>query len=245
MLMAAGVEPPMQVWAHGYLTVGGKKMSKTNLTGIHPFELIDHFGVDSYRWFFMREIQYGQDGNFSWEAMVDRHNAELANGLGNLASRVLAMLASYFDGLVPEPGPDTEMLRDTASDLPAVVEEAGRSFDAHMLEVRLTAGVGDVWDVVARANRYLVEKEPWKLAKDPERREELAGILYASAELLRILAILIQPIMPSAAQRLWDQLGIGGDVENRRVPADLAWGGLAPGTRTIKGESLFPRLETE
>ncbi len=114
-----------------------------------------------------------------------------------------------------------------------------------MLEVRLTAGVGDVWDVVARANRYLVEKEPWKLAKDPDRREELAGILYASAEVLRILAILIQPIMPSAAQRLWDQLGIGGDVENRRVPADLAWGGLAPGTRTIKGESLFPRLETD
>ena len=245
MLMAAGVELPMQVWAHGYLTVGGKKMSKTNLTGIHPFELIDHFGVDSYRWFFMREIQYGQDGNFSWEAMVDRHNAELANGLGNLASRVLAMLASYFDGLVPEPGRDTEMLADTASDLPAVVEQAGRNYDEHMLEVRLTAGVGDVWDVVARANRYLVEKEPWKLAKDPGRREELAGILYASAEVLRILAILIQPIMSSAAQRLWEQLGIGGDVENRRVPADLAWGGLTPGTRTIKGESLFPRLETE
>jgi len=241
MLMAAGVEPPMQVWAHGYLTVGGKKMSKTNLTGIHPFELIDHFGVDSYRWFFMREIQYGQDGNFSWEAMVDRHNAELANGLGNLASRVLAMLASYSDGLVPEPG----TVADAASDLPGVVEGAGRSYDEHMLEVRLTAGVGDVWDVVARANRYLVEKEPWKLAKDPERREELAGILYASAEVLRILAILIQPIMPSAAQRLWDQLGIGGDVENRRVPEDLAWGGLAPGTRTIKGESLFPRLETD
>ena len=101
--MAAGVEPPMQVWAHGFLTVGGKKMSKTNLTGIHPFELIDQFGVDSYRWFFMREMQYGQDGSFSWEAMVDRHNADLANGLGNLASRVLAMLGSYFDGVVPEP----------------------------------------------------------------------------------------------------------------------------------------------
>ena len=92
MLMAAGVEPPMQVWAHGFLTVGGKKMSKTNATGIHPFELIDRFGVDSYRWFFMREVQYGQDGSFSFEAMVDRHNADLANGLGNLASRVLAML---------------------------------------------------------------------------------------------------------------------------------------------------------
>jgi methionyl-tRNA synthetase len=242
MLMAAGVELPMQVWAHGYLTVGGKKMSKTNLTGIHPFELIDHFGVDSYRWFFMREIQYGQDGNFSWEAMVDRHNAELANGLGNLAARVLAMLGSSFDGLVPDPGPQADA---AAADLPAVIALAAGDLDEHMLDVRLTAGVGDVWGVVARANRYLVEKEPWKLAKDPERRDELAGILYASAELLRIVAILIQPIMPSAARRLWEQLGIGGDVENRRVPGDLAWGGLAPGTRTFKGESLFPRLEAD
>ncbi|HTG47445.1 MAG TPA: methionine--tRNA ligase [Actinomycetota bacterium] len=241
MLLAAGVEPPMQVWAHGYLTVGGKKMSKTNLTGIHPFQLLDHFGVDSYRWFFLREIQYGQDGNFSWEAMVDRHNAELANGLGNLASRVLAMIGSYFDGRVPEPGSDPS----AAADLPAVVEEAGRDCDEHMLAVRLTAGVGDVWRVVARANQYLVEKEPWKVAKDPERREELAGVLYASAEVLRVLAILIQPVMPSAAQRLWGQLGIGGEVADRRVPADLAWGGLAPGTRTVKGEGLFPRLDTD
>jgi methionyl-tRNA synthetase len=111
MLMAAGIEPPNQVWAHGYLTVGGKKMSKTNLTGIHPFELIEHFGVDSYRYYFVREIQFGQDGNFSWESMVERHNADLANGLGNLASRILAMLASSFGGVVPGPGGHEEDLR--------------------------------------------------------------------------------------------------------------------------------------
>ena len=119
MLMAAGIEPPQQVWAHGFLTVGGKKMSKTNLTGIHPFELIDRFGVDSYRWYFLREVQFGQDGSFSLESMVDRHNAELANGIGNLASRVLAMLASYFDGEVPEP-----TVAGAESDLPQVVAEA-------------------------------------------------------------------------------------------------------------------------
>src|SRR6266705_928447 len=118
MLMAAGVEPPMQVWAHGFLTVGGKKMSKTNATGIHPFELIDRFGVDSYRWVFMREAQYGQDGSFSDEAMVDRHNADLANGLGNLASRVLAMLGSYFDGAVPEP-----TAAGSEADLPVAVAD--------------------------------------------------------------------------------------------------------------------------
>ena len=103
MLMAAGIEPPTQVWAHGFLTVGGKKMSKTNATGIHPFELIDRFGVDSYRWYFLREIQFGQDGSFSLESMVDRHNAELSNGIGNLRLRVLAMLRSYFDGVCPSP----------------------------------------------------------------------------------------------------------------------------------------------
>jgi methionyl-tRNA synthetase len=238
--MAADVEPPMQVWAHGYLTVGGKKMSKTNLTGIHPFQLLDVFGVDAYRWFFIREVQYGQDGNFSWEAMVDRTNADLANGLGNLASRVLAMLGSYFDGAVPEPGDGAE-----ASDLPAVVADAVSRYDEHMLAVRLTAGLGAVWDVIARANQYLVEKEPWKLAKDETRREELSGILYASAETLRILAILIQPIMPNAAQRLWDQLGLGGLVVDRRVPDDVSWGALEPGTLTTKGESLFPRVEAE
>jgi methionyl-tRNA synthetase len=240
MLMAAGEEPPTQVWAHGYLTVGGKKMSKTNLTGIHPFQLIDEFGTDSYRWFFMREVQYGQDGSFSWEAMLDRHNADLANGLGNLASRVLAMLASYFDGEVPEP--KTE---GAASDLPAVIAEAVTRYDDHMLAVRLTAGLAAVWDIVARANQYLVEKEPWKLAKDPANDDELAGVLYASAETLRILAILIQPIMPDAAQRLWTQLGIEGTVDDQRVPTDAGWGRLKPGTKTTKGESLFPRLDAD
>ncbi len=240
MLMAAGIEPPTQVWAHGYLTVGGKKMSKTNLTGIHPFELLDEFGVDSYRWFFMREVQYGQDGSFSWEAMRDRHNAELANGLGNLASRVLAMLASYFDGVVPEP-----KLEGAAADLPDVVAAAVARYDDHMLGVRLTAGLAAVWEIVARTNQYLVEKEPWKLAKDDANRGELAGVLYASAETLRIVAILIQPIMPSAAQRLWTQLGIGNALAQQRVPADVAWGKLAPGTKTTKGESLFPRLDQE
>ncbi|HZT09845.1 MAG TPA: methionine--tRNA ligase, partial [Actinomycetota bacterium] len=101
------------------------------------------------------------------------------------------------------------------------------------------------WDIVSRANQYLVEKEPWQVAKDPARSDELAGVLYAAAETLRILAILIQPIMPGAAQRLWDQLGVGGAVEARRVPVDVAWGGLKPGTVTSKGEALFPRVEAD
>ena len=240
MLMAAGLEPPSQVWAHGYLTVGGKKMSKTNLTGIHPFELVDHFGVDSYRYYWLRQIAWGSDGDFSWEAMVERHNADLANGLGNLAARVLAMLASNFEGVVP-----AAEVEGKEADMPDVTAAAAARYDEHMLKVELQSGLAAVWSIVDRANGYLVEEEPWKVAKDPARRAELASILYASAETLRILAVLIQPVMPGAAQRLWDQLGIGGEVAGQRVPAAAAWGLLAPGTRTHKGRSLFPRLDSE
>ncbi len=239
MLMAGGVELPRQVWAHGFLTVGGQKMSKTNATGIHPFELLDHFGVDSYRYYFMREITFGADGSFSWESMVDRHNADLANGLGNLASRVLAMLATGFEGLVPEPGS-----AGAEDDLPAVIERAALGYDDHMSTLALTQALASVWQVVDRANGYLVEKEPWKIAKDDGRRDELAGILYASAETLRVLAVMIRPIMPAAAARLWEQLGIADPIDAQRLPAAAKWGGLAVGTKTSKGEALFPRLDS-
>ena len=239
MLMAGDVEPPTQVWAHGFLTVGGRKMSKTNATGIHPFELVDHFGVDSYRYYFMREIAFGADGSFSWESMVDRHNADLANGLGNLVSRVLAMLGTGFGGLVPDPGST-----GAEDDLPAVIERAAKGYDEHMSTLALTQALASVWEVVDRANGYLVEKEPWKIAKDDDRRDELAGVLYAATETLRALAVMIRPIMPGAAARLWDQLGIADPIDAQRLPAAARWRGLAVGTKTSKGEALFPRLDS-
>ena len=237
MLKAAGVEPPRQVWAHGFLTVGGQKMSKTNATGIHPFDLLDHFGVDSYRYYFLREIAFGQDGNFSWESMVDRHNADLANGLGNLASRVLAMLATSFEGRVPEPadGPD--------GGLPATVADVADRFVAHLRRVELSQGVAAIWEIVDHANRYLVETAPWKLAKEGGRDAELRTVLYTAAEALRVLAVLASPVMPRAAAGLWSQLGVTSPLADQRLPAAARWGGLAPGTVTTKGESLFPRLD--
>jgi methionyl-tRNA synthetase len=238
MLMAAGVALPLQVWAHGWLLVGGQKMSKTKATGIHPFELLDHFGVDAYRYYFMREIQFGQDGSFSWESMVERSNADLANGLGNLASRVLAMLGSYFDGQVPEEGD-----RSIAGDLPDLAADVARRYDEEMLDLGLTTALATVWELVGRANQYLVEKEPWKAVRDPDRRAEVASVLYAAAETLRVLAVMIYPIMPSAAGRLWEQLGIDEGLDDQRLPRAARWGQLLPGTKTSKGEALFPRLE--
>jgi methionyl-tRNA synthetase len=238
MLMAGGVNPPRQVFAHGFLTVGGRKMGKSNATAVHPFELVDHFGVDAYRYYFLREIQFGQDGSFSWESMVDRYNADLANGLGNLASRVLAMIDSYFQGSVPEAtvrGVDDEMRR--------VVRTRAKRFEDAMADVAVTGALAAPWEIVAAANQQLVKWEPWALAKDPQRREEVASILYTSAEVLRILAVLISPAMPSAAGRLWEQLGLGEPIEAQRLPEAASWGGLQPGTRVRRGEALFPRLE--
>jgi methionyl-tRNA synthetase len=239
LLMAAGLEVPRTVFGHGFLFVGGEKMSKSRGTGVHPIDLIDHFGVDSYRYYFLREVPFGKDGNYSWESMVERHNADLANGLGNLASRVLAMLGSYFGSIVPEPSDP-----DAADDLPELVADVVRRLDAHIERFELTQGVATIWEIVERANKYLVEKEPWKI-KDEARRGELGSILYASAETLRILAVLIFPIMPRAASVLWSELGIEDPLNNQRLPQAAEWGGLTAGTRTTKGESLFPRLEIE
>jgi methionyl-tRNA synthetase len=240
MLMAAGLEVPRSVFGHGFISLGGEKMSKSRGTGLHPGELLDHFGVDSYRYYFMREIAFGADGNFSWESMTERHNADLANGLGNLASRVLAMLGSYYAGQVPEPGPEA-----AAGTIPAMVAEVVPRIDAHMLAVEITAGVAAAWELVDAANKYLVEREPWALAKDPDRRDELGDILYTAAETLRVLAVSISAVMPDAAARLWSQLGLDATpLDDQRLPEAASWGGLTPGTQTSKGASLFPRLDT-
>ena len=149
------------------------------------------------------------------------------------------MLASSFDGMVP-----AFTVEGAESDLPSVTAHAVAGFQLHMLRVELSPALVDVWDIVARANHFLVEKEPWKI-KDAERRDELGSVLYAAAETLRIVAILIQPIMPSAAGRLWSQLGIAEPLHTQRLPDAAVWGGLAPGTRTTKGEALFPRLDAD
>jgi methionyl-tRNA synthetase len=238
LLHAAGEEPPQLVFAHGWLLVKGEKMSKTKLTGIHPDELLATFGADAYRYYFLREIAFGQDGSFSWESMLERYTADLANGLGNLASRVLAMLERYAGGVVPAPGgapAEAEALERTAR---AAIPAYARAMDAFAFHEALDAA----FSIVREANGFLVATEPWVLARDAGRRRELEGVLWSTAEALRVLAILLSPVMPDASERLWRQLGIPEPLAEARLD-DAAWGGLRPGTRVARGEPLFPRIE--
>ena len=236
--MAAGLPLPRHVFAHGYLTVGGKKMSKTNLTGISPHMLLDEFGSDGYRYHFLREGTFGQDGAFSYEAMVARYNAELANDLGNLVSRTLAMVASYFDGVVPAPGETTEAER--ALGLKAA--EAAAGLDRGVEALDPGGALESVMSLARATNLYLNEAAPWKLARNPVQRERLATVLYWATEAIRHLSVLFSPAMPAASRRMRTQLGLP-DVENRPLAVALAWGDLAAGTKVNREEAVFPRLE--
>ena len=234
MLMAAGIELPTQVWAHGYLLVGGEKMSKTKLTGIHPFELLDHFGVDSYRYYFMREIQFGADGNFCWESMIERHNADLANGLGNLASRVLAMLASYYGGQVPAAGHRGRWQDPRA-------RARGRRPDGctHGGRRPLAGRRRDLGD--RRRHRTSTS---WRWSRGRWRRMPTGGTSSGPCctrprRRSGILAVLIAPVMPEAAARLWSQLGLDGGAA-RRTASARGRGVGRPRARDAHGEGVVP-----
>lgn len=254
MLMAAGLPLPKTVFAHGWLLVGGEKMSKSKLTGIAPSQIIDHFGSDAFRYYFMRAIAFGQDGSFSWEDLSARYNAELANGFGNLASRVAAMVGKYYGGVLPQAGPAgpaEQALEQVAAQAVAAAEKAIDALAIH-------EAVNAVWTLVDATNLYLTEQEPWKVAKLDEERDgtgsdavsaqegRLATILVTAAEALRSLAVLLHPITPKAAQALWESLGAEAPLGALAVqPVDGAarFGALPAGTAVTKGASLFPRLE--
>ena len=242
MLMAADVALPGKVFAHGWLLVGGEKMSKSRLTGIAPAQIIDHFGSDAFRYYFLRAIQFGQDGSFSWEDMSARYTAELANGLGNLASRATAMVARYFDGALPPAHDFTETERVISDALARTVQTA----DAAMGELDFSTGIGAVKDFVDLVNGYVTEQEPWALAKDEAQRDRLAVVLVTVCEALRAIAVLYNPVMPRAMAGLWEQLGakaVLGPLAAQRIADVARWGQLPAGTRVTKGDALFPRLE--
>ncbi|HVM21517.1 MAG TPA: methionine--tRNA ligase [Egibacteraceae bacterium] len=240
MLMAAGVDVPKQVYAHGFLLVGGEKMGKSNATGIRPAELVEHFGVDCYRYYFLREISFGQDGSFSWESMEQRYTTDLANDLGNLVNRTLNMVTSYCDAKVPEPtGAPTEAERALEDDLVTALDGL-----AGIDELDFKRALEDLWVFVSGVNRYIEARAPWKLNKEG-RADDLGRCLYTAVDALRIIAVLVSPVMPVAAGRLWDKLGLSDALSDQRLPAAAAWGGTPVGAAVNRGDLLFPKLEEQ
>jgi methionyl-tRNA synthetase len=244
--LAAGLPLPAKVFAHGWLLVGGEKMSKSKLTGIAPSAIIDHFGSDAFRYYFMRAISFGQDGSFSWEDMSARYTAELANGFGNLASRVTAMTNKYFEGVLPE----AVSSGDAEKELAQVAARAAQAADSAVDSLSFSGAINATWELVDAVNGYLTIQEPWKVAKtmdtDQAARDCVATTLYAAAEGLRILSVLLNPVMPKACASLWSQLGAEvalGSLASQRIQDCGQWGLLPAGSVLTKGDSLFPRLE--
>jgi len=242
MLMAAGLPVPHKVFGHGWLLVGGEKMSKSKLTGIAPQQITDTFGSDAFRYYFLRAITFGQDGSFSWEDLSARYQAELANGFGNLASRVLAMVGKYFEGAVPAPAEYT----DADLRIQRTVADAASAADAAIERFAIHEAIAAIWTIVDELNGYITAQEPWALAKDDANRARLGTVLYTASEGLRALAVLLAPVMPQATAKLWHALGADellGGLDEQRVREAGSWGRLTPGTAIRPLEALFPRIE--
>jgi methionyl-tRNA synthetase len=239
MLLAAELEQPKCVFAHGWLLVGGEKMSKSKLTGISPESIVNLVGSDAFRYYFMRAIVFGQDGNFSWEDLVARYTSELANGLGNLASRVEAMVGKYFDGYLPAPSNYT----DADKVLQNLLEVTAQKADANIRDFDFQGGIIAVKEFIDAVNLYVTEQEPWAVAKDDSQVERLATILYVICESLRAISVMYQPIMPKTMGQLWSDIGAAESHASTKYDSVTVWGQLKPGVTITKGETLFPRVE--
>lgn len=236
MLIAAGLEVPTGVFGHGWLLVGGEKMSKSKLTGIAPAQITDTFGSDAFRFYFLSAIHFGQDGSFSWEDLAARYQAELANGFGNLASRVIAMIGRYCDGEVPAGGEQSAADREIVR----IEREATDGAWAAIQRLQIHEAIASAWTLVDALNGYLTAEEPWALAKDPHQRERLETVLATAHHGLGTLAVLLSPVLPKATAKLWSALGASGQVDDQRIDLAYEW---PVGTRVSALEPLFPRVE--
>jgi methionyl-tRNA synthetase len=237
MLLSAGVAVPKRVYAHGFLTVRGEKMSKSAGNYIDPLEAADRFGADAVRYLLLRELPFDRDGDISRETMVDRFNADLANDLGNFVYRTLSMLQRYFDGKVPAPDAD-----ETALDkqLRSAFERAVRGQDKHIKALDFTGALDLTWEAVNRGNKYIEESAPWVLAKQSDQRKRLQSVMYNLVEAIRLTSYLISPFLPETAGKVASQ--VKADLKAPWATA-REWGRLAPRTQTALGGVLFPRIE--
>ena len=239
MLKAIGLEPPKNIFAHGWWTVNGQKMSKSLHNVVEPNELADQFGVDVIRYFLLREVPFGLDGDFSHKALIGRLNSDLANNLGNLLNRTVNMMKKYFDGTIPTPatpGDEDSALEGKARE---VVDEVRKLYD----ELAFNKILQKIWELVDTTNQYIDKTGPWNLAKTDEGKERLKTVMYNAAESLRILGVLLFPFMPKSCESLMLQLGVEKTIEEQGMRSLDNWGSLPSDTKTQKAKQLFPRIE--
>jgi len=232
-LMAAGLPLPKRIFAHGWLLFEESKMSKSrgNIVRSEPIRQV--MGADALRYFLLREVVFGQDGSFSYDALIGRYNAELANGLGNLASRTLTMIGQYCGGVIPSGTVD-----DVADTARKTIADLMFGFD----NFEFSRGLEAVWQLLSRLDKFIVERAPWKLVKQPDARTELDATLYTAAEALRIATALLAPVLPQSTPKIWAQLGMTTPIESVRLD-QLAWGQLPPGQKIGEVSAVFPRID--
>ena len=249
MLMALGLPLPETIFAHGWWTVDGEKMSKSRGNAVDPNKLVDEFGADAFRYFLLREVPFGQDGDFSEHAMARRVNSDLANGIGNLLSRILTMIDRNCEGTIPDvPHDYLEKESQKYSHLLHAREQllyVGKHLDEFFENLEFNDLLRRITSQATNVDIFIDEHEPWRLAKDPNKREELNAVLYTAAECLRILSLCIYPFMPRTAENIAEQLGIVVSFSSPLLKQEIKWGELQGGTKVRKGSALFPRIESK